>query len=113
MLAALGARDMAGRTIAVGDIHGELSQLQKLWPKLPELDPHDTLVFMGDYVDRGPDSRGVLEFLAAIPQKTQAKLVFLCGNHEDGWVRAASGGFHQFTEPAINGCWACCRSFLG
>ncbi len=104
---------MAGRTIAVGDIHGELSHLTKLWGKLPELDAHDTLVFMGDYVDRGPDSRGVVEFMQTLPQRTAAKLVLLCGNHEDGWIRVASGGFPQFTDPEINGCWTCARSFLG
>lgn len=104
---------MAGRTIAVGDIHGELSHLLKLWKRLPELDPHDTLVFMGDYVDRGPDSRGVVEFMMTLPERTQAKLVLLCGNHEDGWLRAANGGFPHFTEPEVNGCWKCASSFLG
>jgi serine/threonine protein phosphatase 1 len=104
---------MAGRTIAVGDIHGELEHLQKLWAKLPSLDAEDTLVFLGDYVDRGPDSRGVVEFMRALPLKTPAKIVLLCGNHEDGWLRVADGGFPEFILPEPNGCWPCARSFMG
>lgn len=104
---------MAGRTIAIGDIHGDLSHLEKLWAKLPPLDADDTLVFLGDYVDRGPDSRGVVEFMRALPLRTPAKLVLLRGNHEDGWIRVAEQGFAEFILPEGNGCWACARSFLG
>lgn len=104
---------MAGRTFAVGDVHGELDHLLRLWAKLPSLDHDDTLVFLGDYVDRGPDSRGVVEFMRALPLKTPAKLVLLCGNHEDGWLRVADQGFPEFILPPSNGCWPCARSFLG
>ena len=45
---------------AVGDIHGEREMLQELLAKLP-LQTGDRLVFMGDYVDRGPDSKGVVD----------------------------------------------------
>ncbi|MDH4017219.1 MAG: metallophosphoesterase, partial [Actinomycetota bacterium] len=43
---------------AVGDIHGENGKLGELLEVLP-LEPGDKLVFLGDYVDRGPDARGV------------------------------------------------------
>ena len=49
---------------AVGDIHGEVGLLRALLAKLP-LEPSDRLVFMGDYVDRGPDSWAVVEELIA------------------------------------------------
>lgn len=50
------------RTIAVGDIHGHVAALNGLFAAInPQAD--DTLVFLGDYVDRGPDSRGVLQRL--------------------------------------------------
>ena len=44
---------------AVGDIHGEREKLAALLAALP-LTPDDRLVFVGDYVDRGPDSKGVV-----------------------------------------------------
>jgi serine/threonine protein phosphatase 1 len=44
------------RTIAIGDIHGEIEHLDRLLGRLPQLGAEDTLVFLGDYVDRGPKS---------------------------------------------------------
>jgi serine/threonine protein phosphatase 1 len=64
---------------AVGDIHGEREMLEELLAKLP-LREGDELVFVGDYVDRGPDSRGVVEVLLEIA--TRFRCTFLCGNHE-------------------------------
>lgn len=49
-------------TYAVGDIHGCFLALKSLLEKLP-LSEEDELIFMGDYVDRGPNSREVIEFL--------------------------------------------------
>lgn len=67
------------RYIAIGDIHGCLEPLQRLIETLrPE--PRDTLVFLGDYVDRGPDSKGVIDYLLALKERFNA--VFLLGNHE-------------------------------
>jgi serine/threonine protein phosphatase 1 len=64
---------------AVGDIHGELEKLDGLIASLP-LEVGDRLVFLGDYVDRGPDSVGVVERLLELSQ--QHDCVFLLGNHE-------------------------------
>jgi serine/threonine protein phosphatase 1 len=64
---------------AVGDIHGELGKLDRLLARLP-LAPGDRLVFLGDYVDRGPDSRGVVERLLELERRHPC--VFLLGNHE-------------------------------
>lgn len=50
------------RTIAIGDIHGCLLALNALLDAIQPT-PEDTIVTVGDYVDRGPDSRGVLERL--------------------------------------------------
>ncbi len=72
-------------TYAIGDIHGSRVELQTLVEKLytqEKLHQHDdTLVFLGDYVDRGPDSKGVLDYLIDLSQSQ--KCVFLMGNHED------------------------------
>ena len=54
---------MAGRTFAIGDIHGDLEHLEALFGILPALDAGDTIVFIGDFVDRGPDSAGVVRFV--------------------------------------------------
>src|SRR5262245_9380359 len=104
---------MTGRTIAVGDIHGDRTQLERLLARLPALEAGDTLLFIGDYIDRGPDSRGVVEVLLGLPSRTPARLVFLKGNHEDSWLRVIDKGFPEFVLPPGNGCWACARSFLG
>ncbi|HET9870388.1 MAG TPA: metallophosphoesterase family protein [bacterium] len=63
---------------AIGDIHGCLKQLQDLLAQLP-LGPDDELVFLGDYIDRGPDSKGVLDYLL---KERQPHWHFLRGNHE-------------------------------
>ena len=64
---------------AIGDIHGRVDLLEELLAKLP-LEPMDRLVFLGDYVDRGPDSHGVVERLLALREEREC--VFLLGNHE-------------------------------
>ncbi len=71
-------------TYAIGDIHGCLDELKTLHHSLirkADLVPYDTLVFVGDYVDRGPNSKGVIDYLINLSQ--HQKCVFLMGNHED------------------------------
>lgn len=62
-----------------GDIHGELLKLENLLSKL-KISADDTLIFLGDYVDRGPDSCGVIELLSKL--KEQYKCVYIKGNHD-------------------------------
>ena len=64
---------------AIGDIHGRLDKLDALLAMLP-LQPGDRLVFLGDYVDRGPDSRGVVARLIEVADAYPCE--FLLGNHE-------------------------------
>jgi serine/threonine protein phosphatase 1 len=64
---------------AVGDIHGEAEMLDELLAKLP-LAPDDRVVFVGDYVDRGPDAKGVVDRLIAFSRERSC--IFLLGNHE-------------------------------
>jgi serine/threonine protein phosphatase 1 len=74
------------RTIAVGDIHGCSAALAALLDAV-RLGPADTVVALGDYIDRGPDSRGVLERLLAL--EGRCRLVPLLGNHEELLIAAA------------------------
>jgi serine/threonine protein phosphatase 1 len=104
---------MAGRTFAIGDIHGDLKHLLILLSRLPPLDAEDTLVFLGDYVDRGPDSAKVVEHVRALPSKTPAKVVCLRGNHEDAWLKVIEEGWPGFVLPPLNGCLAAYRSYVG
>jgi len=64
---------------AVGDIHGTRDKLEALLDSLP-LEEGDRLVFLGDYVDRGPDARGVVELLLGFARRWPC--TFLIGNHE-------------------------------
>jgi serine/threonine protein phosphatase 1 len=68
------------RLLAIGDIHGYLDKLDAL---LDTLQPtsNDKFIFIGDYIDRGPNSRGVIERLLAF-HKQFPKTIFLRGNHE-------------------------------
>ena len=67
------------RVLAIGDIHGCLTALDTLLGFVAPT-PDDRLVFLGDYVDRGPDSKGVLNRL--IELHSRGHVVCLRGNHE-------------------------------
>jgi serine/threonine protein phosphatase 1 len=106
---------MTGRTFAIGDVHGELAKLEALLGTLPALGPEDTIVFIGDYLDRGPDSAGVVELVRnGLPRATEAKIVALKGSHEDAWLKVLHDkGYMEFTLPVGNGCLATLRSYTG
>lgn len=104
---------MTARTFVIGDIHGETSHLYKLLSCFPPLKATDTLVFLGDYVDRGPRSAEVVDYVRRLPQTIEAKVVALRGNHEDAWLRVIERGWDAFVTPPGNGCLAALRSYTG
>jgi serine/threonine protein phosphatase 1 len=67
------------RTLAIGDIHGCGKALRALAESVP-IRPSDTIVVLGDFVDRGPETRGVIDWLLEVERR--GKLVALRGNHE-------------------------------
>jgi serine/threonine protein phosphatase 1 len=73
-----------GRTYAIGDVHGCLGQLKRLLRQCfkDNNDEKPRLILLGDYIDRGPDSRGVVEFLMAAQSCMGERLTCLLGNHE-------------------------------
>ncbi|CAN5399200.1 metallophosphoesterase family protein [soil metagenome] len=88
---------------AIGDIHGRADLLGLLLPAiLEDLEQSSAqrriLVGLGDYVDRGYDSRSVLNFLCAFQDQTGIECHFLRGNHEDR--------FEAFlTDPSVGPAW--------
>jgi len=68
------------RLIAVGDIHGMDRQLVSLLEQI-NLVASDRLIFLGDYIDRGPDSNKVIERLINLAEE-RPETIFLRGNHE-------------------------------
>ncbi|MBD3675794.1 MAG: serine/threonine protein phosphatase [Planctomycetaceae bacterium] len=86
---------MAGRTFAVGDIHGCRTALETLCDSL-KLTSEDTLIVLGDVVDRGPDSRGVIDLL--LKMQEICELVMILGNHDEMLLSAfeSKGNFEQW-----------------
>jgi serine/threonine protein phosphatase 1 len=76
------------RLIAIGDIHGHSRALAALLAKINPGES-DTIVTLGDYVDRGPDSKGVLDQL--IDLSSRCRLVPLLGNHDEMMLGAREG----------------------
>ena len=70
---------------AVGDIHGCFSQLTRLIDRCKDLAGNSParFVFLGDYIDRGPQSREVVSFLMAMQAQAPGDVICLAGNHED------------------------------
>ena len=67
----------------IGDIHGCVDEIRRLIDALP-LARGDRVVFLGDYIDRGPDSRAVVSYLLSLQRHhEEIEFVFLKGNHED------------------------------
>lgn len=78
---------------AIGDIHGELNMLEALLDKL-DYKHEDKLVFLGDYIDRGPDPKGVIDLLLAL-EKVHPRCIFLRGNHEMMFMNYLNGREQQ------------------
>jgi len=89
---------------AVGDVHGRLDLLEPLMTAI--LDDAATVaadrkvvIFLGDYIDRGPESRGVVQYLAKLSDREGIEWRFLKGNHEEAMIRflgKGTGGIEWF-----------------
>jgi len=76
----------------IGDIHGELYQLRKLIEDKIKPSPSDINIFLGDYIDRGPQSKEVIDYLLEFEKIYNC--VFLKGNHEDMMLFALKNKYH-------------------
>ena len=103
------------KTFVVGDIHGRCAQLHTLLEMLPRDESTDTLVFLGDLIDRGFDAPGCVEHVYQLCRASPETVICLRGNHEqmmldfiDGtanlWITPVTGGertFEQYTNQPL------------
>ena len=97
------------RVFAIGDLHGCVDELNVL---LDHLDPGaaDELVFLGDYIDRGPTPKGVIDRLLRL-RREGVRTVFLKGNHEDMFLDFLGFGGTYGEAFLYNGGAATLRSY--
>jgi serine/threonine protein phosphatase 1 len=90
---------MTNRTIAIGDVHGCANALAAL---IAAIDPADAdrLILLGDLVDRGPDSRGVVE--AVIDLGKRCQVIIVQGNHEEMLLAARNNPQPETMYPWLN-----------
>jgi len=103
------------RIYAIGDIHGQSEKLRRIHEAIaadaaeaPET--RKTIVYVGDYVDRGPDPAGVLDMLIAPPDDGFER-VFVKGNHEDFMLRYLDGDIAAGADWIANGGAATLTSY--
>ena len=101
------------RLYAVGDIHGcvdEITTLIEYLTQKKDLNSEDLLVFMGDYIDRGRSSKGVVDLCLSLRAKWP-DTVFLKGNHEDMLLDFLGFGGRSGDVYLANGGLACLSSY--
>ena len=82
-------------TIAVGDVHGNLAALADLLGQLRTVTSEDdVVVFLGDYIDRGPEPKACVDAILALKHDVAAEVVCLRGNHED-WLLRTRRDYHR------------------
>ncbi|MET4071099.1 serine/threonine protein phosphatase 1 [Bradyrhizobium sp. S3.2.6] len=92
-------------TFAIGDVHGCFDKLVRLLEACDMIKGgrHARFVFIGDYVDRGPDARKVLDVLIDRQERGTDHVVCLRGNHDDMLLRAAA---RERTDADLVNWWA-------
>lgn len=99
-------------TYAIGDLHGEVTLLERMLAVLPFRN-EDTLVFLGDCLDRGEDSIATILTLQEL-RHLHPGCVFLRGNHEDAWLSCWNGATFS-RAPGIEGAaqvWQRCKGHI-
>lgn len=99
---------MSDALTIVGDIHGDIARLEKLLPLIDS--PNRKVIFVGDYVDGGPNARAVLELLSGVWRARSDRFVFLMGNHDLAFLDYWSTG--RFAPFAAMGGLPTIRSYL-
>jgi serine/threonine protein phosphatase 1 len=103
------------RAYAIGDVHGRLDSLKALLDMIEDdvrrrRTRKTTLIFLGDLIDRGPDSAGVIDTLRSF-RPAYAKAMFLMGNHEEVMLRVLKGDTGLLGQWLTFGGAECVRSY--
>lgn len=103
------------RAYAIGDVHGRLDLLNDLLAQIEQDNAtrsvkETVIVFLGDLIDRGPNSRGVIDRLKNTPPDF-AKCIFIMGNHEEALVKGLTGSPHLLQPWLKHGGLACAESY--
>jgi len=77
-------------TYVIPDIHGHYDCLKSICKRILPLRDQDKIIFLGDYIDRGPDSAKVLDYIISLHDKYEERIIPLIGNHE--WLLLAGLG---------------------
>ncbi len=103
--------ELQGLIYAIGDVHGRLDLLTDAFSRIEAHAAGETahLLLLGDYVDRGPDSRGVVDFLMQAQQR--GNVTCLKGNHEQMMVQAVRSGGSALSLWLGNGGVEALRSY--
>ncbi|HET6647045.1 MAG TPA: metallophosphoesterase family protein [Pyrinomonadaceae bacterium] len=99
------------KTFVIGDVHGRCAQLLNLLDMIPREESSDTLVFLGDLIDRGPDAPGCVDHVRQLVLDNPERVTCLRGNHEqmlldfiEGtgniWITPVTGGERTFEQYA-------------
>jgi serine/threonine protein phosphatase 1 len=90
-----------GKQWVIPDIHGFLNTLKALFEEQIRPAPGDQLYFLGDYIDRGPDSKGVIDFIRSL-ENSGLQVTALKGNHEDFLVELYDAGMQPKNAWLLN-----------
>src|SRR5215469_11640953 len=82
------AEQAASATYAIGDLHGEVRLLRQLLERIAPRS-QDTLIFLGDYLDRGEDALATIKTLIQLTRSCHC--IFLRGNHDEVWLETWNG----------------------
>ncbi len=85
------------KVFALGDVHGCAATMRHLFWNILRIEAGDTVILLGDFVDRGPDTKGVLDEIFFLKKK-EIKVVLLRGNHEEIMMNA-------FTSNQAHAYW--------
>jgi serine/threonine protein phosphatase 1 len=91
------------KTFVVGDIHGRCAQLLNLLDMLPRDPETDTLVFLGDLIDRGADAPGCVENIRKLCEENPERVICLRGNHEQMLMDFVAGDHNIWLSPVTGG----------
>ena len=91
------------RTFVVGDIHGRCAQLLNLLDMLPRDPATDTLVLLGDLIDRGADAPGCVSHVLKLTQENPERVICLRGNHEQMLMDFLDGHSNLWLTPVVGG----------